>query len=147
MAIQRFCNNELLAEFWVCGKTITSGDYIKTTQQMIENEHQFQKLRFVFIDQSNAVSVNIDTERMPTLVELDKTAARINPDLCLAIISKKDILFGLSRMWQAMVGAISWQTYVSRDYAEAAEWLVSKIETLKDPEPILKAAAQANPQR
>ena len=147
MTIHRVYDKELSAEFWICGETISRGDYIKATQDMIEDEHRFQNLRFVFIDQSNVLKIDVDTEKLPSLVELNKSAARVNPNLCLAVVSRKDILFGLSRMWKALVGVISWQTYVCRNSEEAAEWLVNKIEDLKDPITVLKAAAQADPQK
>ena len=51
-------------------------------------------------------------------------AAKINPEMIIAVVGKKDLAFGLLRMWQVYTKEASLETSVFRELEEAKVWIV-----------------------
>ena len=65
----------------------------------------------------------LTTPEIKEIVEQDHVMATWSPNMILAIVAGQDIQFGLSRMWEAYVERVGWQTAVFRTRAEAELWL------------------------
>ena len=50
-------------------------------------------------------------------------AAKINPDIVIATVCGSDLLFGMTRMWEAYADELPWQTLTTRSLIEAKEWI------------------------
>jgi len=59
------------------------------------------------------------------LIEVDRSLVELIPRTAIAIVAPKDELFGLSRMWEMMVGVPGWETRVFRSRADAEAWLAT----------------------
>jgi hypothetical protein len=83
--------------------------------------------RFQIVDGSGVTKTNLSTEELRDLANLNKEAAgRVGANV-VAIVADKDVIFGLSRMWQTFVTGTGVVSSVFRDFASAEAWLLSKI--------------------
>ena len=51
--------------------------------------------------------------------------AQLNPNVRMAVIAPKDIVFGLARMWECYVDGVGYTTKVFRTREDAQSWLNS----------------------
>jgi hypothetical protein len=65
----------------------------------------------------------MQTENIRAKAGMDKIAAEINPDVVVALIASKNVMFGLTRMWEVFVDQIGWKTKVFRSKTEAEVWI------------------------
>jgi len=64
--------------------------------------------------------------RHQCIVVLDK-ASKVNADPIVAIVSKKDHIYGLSRMYESLIYMTNWKIMVFRSKTEAVEWIREKV--------------------
>ena len=65
----------------------------------------------------------VSNEEVKKIVEQDITAAKINPDVIVALISTTDMQFGISRMYHSLVGDKGFLTEIFKDRKNAEEWI------------------------
>lgn len=145
MPIHRTFDKTLKAEFWICDENLERMDIYNATRDMFADKGCFKELRFLFTDFTHARNIGTNTQDVPMLVEYDKSIARTNYSLCIAVVAPKDLMFGLGRMWQALIGILPWPTSICRTRAEAAQWLIGALEDIKDPGIILNALDKIGP--
>jgi len=102
---------------------LTAPEIIDATRKLVKcgNDIRDVRLTLVLFDQVTKVEVSADDVRR--LSEVDKRLMRLIPRTAIAIVAPKDELFGLSRMWEMLVGIPGWETRVFRTAAEAETWL------------------------
>ena len=102
---------------------LTGLELIETTRKLVESGDAVRAVRrtLVFFDQVTKMDVNTDDVRR--LIEIDQSLMELIPRTTIAIVAPKDELFGLSRMWEMMVGVPGWETRVFRSRPEAEAWL------------------------
>jgi len=66
-----------------------------------------------------------------TISERDIRTSKINRQIITAVVAGEDVVFGLSRMWQAYSDNPSLITSVFRSMDEAEQWIKEQIK-LKD---------------
>jgi hypothetical protein len=74
-------------------------------------------------DHSHASRVDITPEQIRRLAGRDRAAATELPSIRIAVVGPQDVMFGLSRMWQAYVTSPHVETMVFRDKGSALKWL------------------------
>jgi hypothetical protein len=62
----------------------------------------------------------------------DKTAAKINPNMLIALVAKKDLMFGMARMWEAFVYKPPFETMVFKKIEDAQKWIREKLKKKVD---------------
>ena len=64
----------------------------------------------------------------------DEEISKYLPDYIVAIVSKRDIEFGISRMWQTIVQMkeLAWETKIFRDRNDAEKWIKNKAKEKYD---------------
>ena len=58
----------------------------------------------------------------------DKKASEINPNMVIAMVGTKDLVFGLSRVWEAFTHDSPFETMVFRKITEAQQWIKGKLQ-------------------
>jgi len=102
---------------------LTGVEIIETTRKLVESGDAVRRVRrtLVLFDQVTKVDVSADDIRR--LIEVDRSLVELIPRTIIAIVAPKDELFGLSRMWEMMVGVPGWETRVFRSRPDADAWL------------------------
>jgi hypothetical protein len=104
---------------------LTGQELIQTTRDLIEAGDAVRSVRFTLVLFDEVAKVDVNAEDVRRLVEVDKILMSLIPRSFIAIVAPKDELFGLSRMWEMMVGVPGWETRVFRSRPEADAWLAA----------------------
>jgi hypothetical protein len=102
---------------------LTGPEIIETTRKLVEGRDVVSDVRLTLVLFDRVTKVNVSADDVRRLIEVDKRLMRRIPRTGIAIVVPKDELFGLSRMWEMMVGIPGWETRVFRSAAEAEAWL------------------------
>ena len=88
--------------------------------RLVENTQNFH---FQFIDLSAATELQFSPEHLERIAEQDRLAAIYRPNAVVVILAPQDEFYGLGKMWEKRIRHLGWNTHVSRDRAEALQWL------------------------
>ena len=71
----------------------------------------------------------MSTSEVEITASQDKYASESIPDGVLAIIAKRDLEFGINRMWEIIAesSGLPWETMVFRDRVAAEKWVKRKV--------------------
>ncbi len=83
----------------------------------------FNQLKYQLVDYSDAKNLEGSQAGSDEIVLLDKQAAKLNPNMRIAIVAPTDIAFGSARYWELSLGEAPIETMVFRDRKSAEEWL------------------------
>ncbi len=61
------------------------------------------------------------------MAQLCKGASEINPESVIAAVAGRDVIYGLSRMWEILVDDTTWETMVFRKIEDAKVWIKEKV--------------------
>ena len=112
------------AGYLVIGTGVVSGnDILRANEIIFESAEVIKKTRFYLDDWTEATSTSVTVAELYRAVSQDKTAAKINPDIVIATACGSDLLFGMSRMWEALADEVPWKTLTTRSLIEAKEWI------------------------
>lgn len=106
----------------ICRGLVT-GDELKAATDEIYRSDQFATLRYMLGDFTQAERLHISTPEVRVIADRDRAAATTNPSIRWVIAAEQDFVFGLARMWEALMNAENIQTHIFRTVAEAREWL------------------------
>lgn len=102
---------------------IVSGDEMLAANEEVYSPDRLEALRYHLTDFTGAESFNFPKDVVRQIAFQDEKAAETNPNLIMAVAGDRDLIFGLSRMWQAFVGEEHVKTHVFRTVAEAEAWI------------------------
>lgn len=93
-----------------------------------QDEEKYKEYRYSLTDLTAVTQVEeVSTSDIHMSVNLCKQSAKINPDAIVAIVANKDILFGLSRMWEILMdGKTGWDIMVFKTRDTAETWIKEK---------------------
>jgi hypothetical protein len=110
------------------GSGIVTADEIRSAKiNLLVERDRTRRIEFAIVDFQVASSLVLDTVDLRRIVELDRQLASFLPNACVAIVAPKDHMFGLARLWEAMVEVIGWRTRVFRSAADACPWVRKAI--------------------
>jgi hypothetical protein len=101
---------------------------IDAHREAFAEEDRLRGYVWALIDYAGADAINFTRAGMRTVIELDLYASAINPDILVAMIARKDAIYGIIRMWQGMAAGIPWQSEIFRNRRNAVAWLEKNIE-------------------
>ena len=84
-------------------------------------------LRFQLVDLTRAEGFEITAAQIRAMAAEDRRAADANPRMLIAVVGKDDLVYELSRMWQAYVGDAALRINVVRRREEAERWIAEKL--------------------
>ena len=117
----KYINDGVGVEF--IGSGVVQGADIIAANKEIYSHENFFKQRYQIIDRTKCTKYQVSTEEIRIIAEQDKAAAKINPNIIIALISKTDLQYGISRMYQAYVGDSGFITGIFRDRKSAEVWI------------------------
>ena len=107
-----------------CHGALTITDFVDVQNSLLASPDMLRKLRYGIMDLTSVETLNLNYEKMVSIVEGDKRLAVVTPPGTLvAIVSPKDLGYGLGRMWEALVDQFGWETMTFRFSVEAEHWI------------------------
>ena len=120
--ISRLDNGLGVLHFW--SGTITNEEYVSAiTAHFDEPQEQFGALYYSLVDLTNVEVVDVPTETVKEAARLGKANFHRNPRVIIGFAATADLLFGLSRLWQGIVGDETWAMKAFRTRGEAEDWI------------------------
>jgi len=113
----------------VRGEGIVTGSDIKEINDIIyESPENIEKIAYQLGDFRDVTDVFISNSEIEELAIQDKKAYEINPNMFIALVGTKDLIFGLSRMWKAFTNDSPFETMVFRKMEDAQQWIKEKLQ-------------------
>jgi hypothetical protein len=113
---------------------IMKGEGIITGQELLDavsyrfaSEERIKHYVYGISDYTEVTDSQISSAEVKIVAEKDKKVAAINPNLVIAIAAPKDVMFGLSRMFQVYAEETGWDITVYRNLEEAQSKIREKI--------------------
>ncbi len=114
---------------------VTSKELISSIAGFVASDEDVRRVRYTVFDSSEVESMDdVSSEDIRAIAEVNKRTAQVNPNVLVAHISPKDVVYGLSRMWQMLleVTDVPWKTQVFRSREEVASWLKESLGNASD---------------
>ena len=108
---------------------ITDEEYISFYRKHLSKDGEsLHKYKYNLTDWSDVANVEISIDAITEIAFLSKEAAEIDPGCVTAIVATKELLFGLSRMWETQSSNSESTVRVFWDRAAAEDWIRQKVE-------------------
>ena len=114
---------EIIGKGRVIGKEICDAlDEIYSSEMLLKQKYQIWN----FTDVEDFDFPKKDFDRM---VKLDVKASQTNPNIVIAVVGEKDLIFGISRMWETHmeIEESGFETMTFRKREDADAWISSKV--------------------
>jgi hypothetical protein len=106
-----------------CHDALSGKDKIEVNEVLLSSPERLRALRYMVIDEES-VGFVLSTSEARTVAEQDRQIAKLAPEgLVVAVVTPRDVDFGMARMWQVFVEGTGWKTEVFRSRESAAVWL------------------------
>ena len=126
MTIQIKYTHDWVGVEFICSGVVTGADIIGANKEIYSNEN-FLRQRYQIVDRTNCTEYRVSNEEMRIIAEQDIAAAKINPNIIIALIATTDLQFGMSRVYHALVGDRGFLTEIFRDRKSAKEWIENQL--------------------
>lgn len=104
--------------------SIIGKEYLSVMRtHLSQDAASFNRYRYSLVDFTEVAEIHFSNTEMDKLVWLCQEAAKINPNPLVAIVAENDVLFGLSRMYEALLAGSDWEIMVFRTIPEAENWI------------------------
>jgi len=111
-----------------CRGALTIDDFFQAGLSFLAYPEGIKLWRYCIIDLTDVESMNISSGDIRVVVEQNKRIAEIAaPGALLAVASPRDLGYGLSRMWEALMDEVGWETTTLRSRAEAEHWMEKRV--------------------
>ncbi len=107
---------------------VTDQEYIDFFKRhLTQDKDKFSKYRYSLIDYTAVTKVDVSNESIEFIADLCIEASTVNPDPIVAFLAKDDLVFGLTRMYEALVYETDWEIMVFRSKKETVEWIKERV--------------------
>lgn len=81
------------------------------------------------IDYSDITEFEVSTSELETIASQYEKASEYLTDGIIAVVAKNDLVFGISRMWEALVEntGLKWEIVVLRAKEDAEAWIKERV--------------------
>ena len=108
---------------------VTGDDIISSNREVFSSEERMKNYKYGFIDYSIASQLSVSNSEIESMVSQQMKASEFIPDAVLAFVAKKDLEFGLTRMWEIIAEntGLQWETMIFRNRGKAEIWIKDRI--------------------
>lgn len=107
---------------------VTRQEYIDAlSRHLKQDQEKLKRYRYSISDYTAVTDFDVRTEDITYVMGLSEEVAGVNPDVIVAIVADRDLLFGLSRMCQLRLDATNWELMVFRKREEANAWIRKRV--------------------
>lgn len=111
----------------VAAAALTGGEILATLRE-IYSKSRLPGLRYQIWDLTRVEQMDMTTEEVHEMAELDRRAAAVNPNMYVAVAASQSLPFGLARMWEAYVVEDPLHTHVCSTTDEAEAWIAQHLQ-------------------
>jgi hypothetical protein len=123
----KFIEDGLGVEFISSG--IVTGNEIIQANEKIYTHEILPRLKYKIVDRTHCAEYNVTTTDIQIIAGQDRKAAKINPNIIIALVSTTPLQYGMSRMWETYVDETGFQMGIFKDRGSANTWLRDKLIT------------------
>ena len=107
---------------------VSGQDYLEFHRDhLTQTPERFRKYRFSLSDYRTVTDVEVPSAAIQEVAGLCRNAAEVNPDIVVGLVTGRDLVFGLGRMWQLLTEGIDWETRVFKSMEEARGWIPERV--------------------
>ena len=106
---------------------VTGSEIIEANQWLYAGSQNEGPAKFQLWDFSATTQINVDIGLIEKMAAQDKQAAQTISQLFVALVAPEDLIYGLSRMWQAFADDEAIESKIFRDFGNAEIWLRSQM--------------------
>jgi hypothetical protein len=117
------------------GNIITGRDRIKDKEyvdailkHLSQDEDKFKRYRYSLSDYTEVTNLEISSKSVELVAKYCQKASTVNSEAVVAIVAKKDVVYGLARMWEMLSDNTKWDIKVFRSREEAEAWISEKVD-------------------
>jgi hypothetical protein len=111
---------------------VTGQEILDAIAIRFSTEDKVKKYLYGLVDYTRVHEFRVTNNEIDHIARKDIAAARINPDLILAIAATDDLIFGLGRMFEVFVEKSGWTIKICRTLDEAVLWIKNGINEKHD---------------
>lgn len=112
----------------VSGKLKTKEYVEELWEHLTQDAEKFRKYNYSLVDYTAVKEVeDFPSNQVQFVADMCKKAVQINPDIVVALVADKDLIFGLVRMWEILMDEIGWDTMVFKTRDGAENWIKDKV--------------------
>ena len=129
MPIKVKCLDNGLGVLFIGEGIVTGDDIINSNRKIFSSKERMKKYKYGLIDYSNITQFKVSNSEIAIIASQDEKASEYISDGVVAVAAKKDLEFGLNRMWQIIVEntGLQWETMVFRDIDAAERWIKERV--------------------
>jgi hypothetical protein len=109
---------------------LTAHDVREANAQIYSSPEAIRKISYQISDYTGVTEIRMSSSEVEALAQEDSRAAAIHPNMLLAVVADKDIVFGLLRMWHISVETEAQNIHVFRTLPEAEAWIRTRLRAL-----------------
>jgi hypothetical protein len=108
----------------VKGEDVVTGNEIGEVNDIIYNSTEnILKIKYQLWDLTNVSEILVSNADIEVFASQDAAAAKISPNMIIAIVANSDLIYGLSRMWEAYSYSSPFESMVFRNIEDAEKWI------------------------
>ncbi len=102
---------------------VTGKELIDAFSEIYATDEQIKRIAYQLVIFTKSEEIMVTANDLKEVASLDIRASKVNPSMLVAVVGERDIVFGLSRMWEAFVDDAPLKTRVFRTLEDAEDWL------------------------
>ena len=103
-------------------------EVFELNEKIYASPEDVRKISYQLCDFSGVTDFEGSTQELAFIAKQDKSAAELNPNMLLVLVSGSDLSYGMLRMWQAFTEDSRVESKVCRSMEEAEEWLARRLQ-------------------
>lgn len=113
----------------IIGKGIvTDQEYVgELKKHLTQEKEKFQKYRYSISDFTAVSKVEVSTDAIKLIDNFCMQAAAVNPNVVVATVADKNLIYGLARMSQMFRDETDWENAVFRRRDDAEVWIRERV--------------------
>jgi len=110
---------------------VVTGEELYISISSVFQDSRYPRMKYWIGDRSDCTQFLPDYEWQKKIVGLNSKESSRNPGMLLALVSPKDLTFGMSRMFQTISEGDLFKTEVFRDRDSAEKWIKEELSAAK----------------
>ena len=110
-----------------CSGFATGRELIAFNEDIYATPDRTRKLAYQFCDFSGVTDFTINSEQISVLANQDERAAKTNPDMLIACVANRDVIYGLLRQWQGLSARAGLTSMIFRNTEDAEKWVTEML--------------------
>ena len=106
---------------------LVTGNEVINANEEAYSRKDFPERRYKIVDRTDCTEYRVGASEVKKIAEQEKDGAKINPDFIVALVSKTDHQFGMTRMYHAYMNDEGFISESFEDQESAMQWINKKI--------------------